>query len=338
MMITAIVTAGSASAQEMDRRALEKREVGNPGGAHYGEFGPPDAYEDGSVHPFYGAENQWSRRMFSKRAADLYYKRRGQRQMLEILDGHPEKALMLANARLAVDADDAESLFIKTVAQTQLNNIKGAWQTMKAALKSGLPFGRFLAGPRDLLLPLTKSRKFQALAAAKGITVLHGPMLGDVTQNSAQFWIRTAMETRFEIRLRHGTARYSAFGSTSKKDNYTGIAHVKGLAPGTRYSYQLYVDGINQPQGGSFTFQTSPPAFSSGKFTIGFGGCAGYTPTHERMWDTLASHDMGAFLFLGDNVYMDMPAMPGAFHEYTYYRRQSRPEFRRFFSSTPVYA
>jgi len=30
---------------------LAEREVGNTGGLNYGEFGPPDAYEDGSVHP-----------------------------------------------------------------------------------------------------------------------------------------------------------------------------------------------------------------------------------------------------------------------------------------------
>ena len=56
------------------------------------------------------------------------------------------------------------------------------------------------------------------------------------------------------------------------------------------------------------------------------------------MWDTLDSHALDAFLFMGDNVYIDIPEMPGAFHDYSYYRRQSRAEFRRFVSSTPVYA
>ncbi len=40
---------------------------------------------------------------------------------------------------------------------------------------------------------------------------------------------------------------------------------------------------------------------------------------------------------MGDNVYIDAPTEP-AIQRYVYYRRQSRPEFRRFVSSTPTYA
>ena len=29
-----------------------------------GEFAPPDAYLDGSKHPYYGSENEWNRRFF----------------------------------------------------------------------------------------------------------------------------------------------------------------------------------------------------------------------------------------------------------------------------------
>ena len=56
------------------------------------------------------------------------------------------------------------------------------------------------------------------------------------------------------------------------------------------------------------------------------------------MWDTIAGHTPHAFLILGDNVYIDLPEHPGPFHDYTYYQRQSRPEFRRLVSATPVYA
>jgi len=74
------------------------------------------------------------------------------------------------------------------------------------------------------------------------------------------------------------------------------------------------------------------------RFQVAFGGCAGYNPPCERMWDLIRSYQPEAFLTLGDNVYMDLPAKPNGFVEYTYYRRQSRPEFRRLVSSVPVYA
>ena len=39
------------------------------------------------------------------------------------------------------------------------------------------------------------------------------------------------------------------------------------------------------------------------------------------------------FLLLGDNVYIDHPERP-AVQKYCYYRRQSRPEYKRFTSGT----
>ncbi|MCH7657445.1 MAG: hypothetical protein IIB05_03870 [Bacteroidetes bacterium] len=55
------------------------------------------------------------------------------------------------------------------------------------------------------------------------------------------------------------------------------------------------------------------------------------------MWDTLVTHQLDAFLLLGDNVYIDHPTKPEV-QQYCYYRRQSRPEFRHFTSEVPVYA
>jgi len=55
------------------------------------------------------------------------------------------------------------------------------------------------------------------------------------------------------------------------------------------------------------------------------------------MWNTIAAHNLPAFLFLGDNVYIDNPTRP-AVQKYCYYRRQSRPEFRNFVAFTAIYA
>jgi phosphodiesterase/alkaline phosphatase D-like protein len=58
-------------------------------------------------------------------------------------------------------------------------------------------------------------------------------------------------------------------------------------------------------QGGPASFRTFPKKGSKARFQIGFGGGAGYTPQHEKMWNTVAAHNPTAFLFLGDNVYID---------------------------------
>ena len=344
-----------------DRTAqLAAREAGNPGGENYGEFGPPDAYEGDSPHPFYGAENEWSRRMFDERSADLYYKRRGQRQLLEILDGNPPRAIELADARLAADPVDAESHFIRAVALTQLDQIGEAEAAMQAALDAGMPFGRFLGGPRDLLAPLAATATFALHAASPNNEIVHGPMLGAVTDTTAGVWVRTAEATGFEVVATADGERHTASGVTTPDSDYTGKATLAGLSPDTTYSYQVHVDTGTPPapqppsqapsqspskpqptprsQSPSYTLRTSPSPGAPGTVTIAFGGCAGYTPANERMWGTIAAHSPQALLLLGDNVYIDLPEQPGPFHDYTYYQRQSRPEFRRLVSATPVYA
>ncbi|SVC85046.1 uncharacterized protein METZ01_LOCUS337900, partial [marine metagenome] len=72
------------------------------------------------------------------------------------------------------------------------------------------------------------------------------------------------------------------------------------------------------------------------KFTIAFGGGAGYVPSNERMWDTIGVIDPRALLLLGDNVYIDDPKTPEMqlFH---YYRRQSQPEWAKLTKKVPIY-
>ncbi len=326
-------------ADDPDRTAeLTAREAGNPGGENFGEFGPPDAYEGDNPHPFYGAENEWSRRMFDERSADLYYKRRGQRQLLEILDGNPARAIELADDRLAEEAADAESHFIRAVAFTQLDRIDEAEAAMQAALDTGMPFGRFRAGPRDLLAPLAATATYALHAASPQNAIVHGPMLGAVTDTSARVWIRTAEAIPFEVIATAAGERHSASGVTTADRDFTGTATLEDLSPETTYSYQVLVEENTPPATPSHTLRTAPTPGTPGTFTIAFGGCAGYTPANERMWDTIAGHAPHAFLILGDNVYIDLPEHPGPFHDYTYYQRQSRPEFRRLVSGTPVYA
>ena len=75
----------------------------------------------------------------------------------------------------------------------------------------------------------------------------------------------------------------------------------------------------------------------SDKFTIAFGGGAGYVPKNERIWDTIGAIDPRALLLLGDNAYIDDPATPEMqlFH---YYRRQSQPEWSKLAKKVPIYA
>ncbi|MEM1442783.1 MAG: alkaline phosphatase D family protein [Verrucomicrobiota bacterium] len=72
------------------------------------------------------------------------------------------------------------------------------------------------------------------------------------------------------------------------------------------------------------------------KFTIVFGGGAGYVPEFERMWTTIESADPRAVLLLGDNVYIDDPETP-EMQRFHYFRRQSQPEWMSLAKKVPIY-
>jgi len=73
------------------------------------------------------------------------------------------------------------------------------------------------------------------------------------------------------------------------------------------------------------------------RFTIAFGGGAGYVPEHERMWDTIGTIDPRALFLLGDNVYIDDPETP-EMQRFHYYRRQSQPEWSKLAKRVPIYS
>jgi alkaline phosphatase D len=234
---------------------------------------------------------------------------------------------------------DLESLYVLAVASAQKGDLDQAFVYTQKAIDGGLPIERFLAGPRDLLQPFTESEPFKKLARQHNVQLLHGPLLGCVTDSGAKFWVRTVEEIPIQILVSKEENLKSAMKSpavkTAKDKDYTAIAAVTGLNPNTQYYYQLVIDNQKQPRVYSFT--TFPAASTKAKFQVGFGGGAGFTPQYEYMWNTINAHKPIAFLFLGDNVYIDNPTRP-AVQKYCYYRRQARPEYRNFSAATSIFS
>ncbi|MBN1124970.1 MAG: alkaline phosphatase D family protein [Sedimentisphaerales bacterium] len=273
------------------------------------------------------------------------YKRQGLNVIAAAVDGKGIPYIEPILRYLEEHPDDLESMYLLTVLYTQQGEQDKAMEWMKRALDKGLPIGRFIAGPRDLLRPLHESKTFREVVdmhmdSHAWDKVIHGPLLGNVTDTSAQFWIRTDQEVT--IRL-EGICVGSPFdrletippeATTLSENDYTTVLTLQNLRPGKQYLYYVFVDEIFCRGG---LFRTFPSAGKGAIFSIGFGGGAGYTPQHERMWSTISSHNLTAFLFLGDNVYIDQPEKPAA-QKYCYYRRQSQPWYREFVSRTPIYA
>ena len=181
----------------------------------------------------------------------------------------------------------------------------------------------------------------RGLVEKHNLRLFGGPMLGCVTDHSARFWVRTAREADVQVLVGAkpdlaGPVRSEVVRSRKAVD-LTALAEVSGLEPFKRYYYDVLVDGKRTLGPNLPSFRTFPTGRQKVAFDVGFGGGARYVPEHEGMWDTIASYRPAAFLFLGDNLYIDKPTRRDVQRLY-YYRRQLRPEFRRLCAGTAIYA
>ena len=261
------------------------------------------------------------------------YKKQNRDVIAAISMGELDQSIKYFEEYLSLVPDDLESMYGLAMAWSGKGDYKKAMEYVEMAVSKGLPPGRFLAGPRDMFERLATYKPFLKYMEKVSSVLVHGPLLGSVTDRSASFWVRTSREAKIEIKIIGIGGIFSTV--TSSEKDYTAVIKATGLSPATTYQYTVIVDGIEYP--GKKIVKTFPSKNAHTKFTIGFGGGAGYTPQYERMWDTLATHPLSAFLLLGDNVYIDHPENP-IVQQYCYYRRQSREEFRRFTSEVPVFA
>ncbi|MGI9242799.1 MAG: alkaline phosphatase D family protein [Verrucomicrobiales bacterium] len=234
------------------------------------------------------------------------------------------------------DTTDPETLFVRMMLELKRGQTEAALETAQAALDAGLPLPRLAAGPRELLGTLHESSAFQGWAEEYGLDklkLLHGPMVGAVTDSSASFWVRTREGCKVQVKI--GELLSDSAKSTPASD-FTAVVNIDGLKPNTAYSYQVLLDG-EPVAGGAATFTTFPKQGEGGKFSVAFGGGAGFVPEWEYMWDTIGKSAPSALLMMGDNVYIDQPKLTLCQH-YCYHRRQERAEWRRLVASTPTYS
>ncbi|MDF1752493.1 MAG: alkaline phosphatase D family protein [Verrucomicrobiales bacterium] len=229
-------------------------------------------------------------------------------------------------------AGEAESRFVKMLSLLAQDKTDAARLEAKAAVELGLPFERLVVGPKELLGKLHQDPGFQSWQAEFNVPlVIHGPMIGRVTDRSVSFWVRTQKPGDVSIELSDGDGfRKIEVIKTAAAEDCTGIITFSDLSPDTTYQYKvgdLLLNGEVK----------TAPSFGPSKIKVAFGGGAGYVPEWEKMWDTIGAHSPDAMLMLGDNVYIDQPEHTLTQY-YCYYRRQSRPEWKRLTGSTPIYS
>ena len=286
----------------------------------------------------------------AKKPNESQYKRIHQDALKMIKAGKLNDAIGYLNYHRVRNPEDAETMFMLAVAQAHDGAAEDAAASVQKALDLGLPPGRFIAGPHDLLAPLRELPAYKELADKLKGSVIQGPMLGDVTDKTARVWFRTAGPATVQVLYANlpkiDYPLVSVPVKTNADSDFAGVAVLSHMKPDTVYHYYVHVaePGKNlidaktgYPPLNHGTFRTQAATGATHNFTIAFGGGAGYVPSNERAWNTVHSFKPDALLLLGDNAYIDAPTIPDM-QTYCYYRRFSRPEFRGLVADTPVYA
>ena len=270
------------------------------------------------------------------------YKRVHQVSLRLILNGELDKTEKFLNEYLEKHPGDEETIYMLGLLHAQRGTKEGiakANSMLANAIEAGLPEGRLIAGPRKMMVPIKDSKWLKDLTEKFSSRLVHGPLVGNVTGDSASFWMRTATEVEVQVQAENIASGEKHTGkkvTSSASEDYTAVATIDGLSPNTEYEYSIMLDGKTAALEFKQQFRTLESKGKPTKFTLAFGGGAGFVPENERMWDTIGSFDPNAILLLGDNVYIDDPESV-IMQQYTYHRRQSRPEWRKLTARSPVF-
>ncbi|WP_068130607.1 alkaline phosphatase D family protein [Roseimaritima ulvae] len=268
------------------------------------------------------------------------YKRVHQTALRYILRDELDETQAFLDKYLVEHPDDEETLYMLGILHARRGDIATSQAFMERAIAAGLPDDRLIAGPRLMLDPLRDTKLMQRLREKYSHRPAHGPLLGNVTDSAAAFWFRTVADNELQVVVHDVESNDEVARSPQVRsqpgEDYTAVVTVDGLHADTEYAYTVWMDGEPCQSNDRQTFRTLPAAGQPSKFVIAFGGGAGYVPQNERMWNTIASFDPQAILLLGDNVYIDDPESV-VMQQYTYQRRQSRPEWRSLTARSPVF-
>lgn len=185
-----------------------------------------------------------------------------------------------------------------------------------------------------------------------------GPMLGYSEIQETVIWVQTWRSSRVQVRYWPqddvAASRLSEEIVTSPAGDHIARFTLGGLQFGTRYGYELYLDGKRtQLAVEEASFQTQPMwrwRTDPPDFRAAIGSCAYVNDgpfdrpgqpygSESHIFETLAAEEPDFMLWLGDNVYQreaDWLSETGMRGRYAHTR--SLPEMQRFLATTHQYA
>lgn len=148
-----------------------------------------------------------------------------------------------------------------------------------------------------------------------------GPMLGPAELTQTTVWLQTRRPCRAEVRWwksgQPEAARLSPPVETGAAGDHIARFELAGLEPGSRYEYEIYLDGFRIPSAAPLAFQTQamwrhrtdPPPFR-----LAIGSCAYVNEApfdrpgkpyggDYKIFRSIAAAKPDFMIWLGDNVY-----------------------------------
>lgn len=206
---------------------------------------------------------------------------------------------------------------------------------------------------RCLLTIVTISLNFFADAAE----LVSGPMPGYSSAREVTIWLQTDAPTMAQITYwpvnDPATRQFTPKKAAQGPNAHTVELNAGDLQPGTRYAYQVILDGepITAQHSQEFTSQplwqrrVDPPDFSFALASCSYVNQTAYDRPGEpfggdyQIYSSIADQQPDFMLWLGDNVYyreVDWNAPSSMYARYSYSRRL--PELQRLLTSTHHYA
>lgn len=230
--------------------------------------------------------------------------------------------------------DEAEKHVVRALSASLQQDGATALREAKLAVRHGARHGRFAAMSDGAFSALYRAEGAAEWLSSFPLELVHGPMVGAVTGQSARIWLRTDEARELSVVVSGSGLEKSQPARTSAATDFTAEVGFDGLEAGTAYEISVR---LGERELGRGSFRTTADRRKASKFTVVMGGGAGFTPHYERMWATIESRKPDALFLLGDNVYIDDPTHQLT-QDFIYHRRQSQPEWRSLVAKTPVYA
>lgn len=181
---------------------------------------------------------------------------------------------------------------------------------------------------------LAANAAFVAQCKKIGLTHIGGPILSQISENSAAIWVRTLAPAKVEIVV-DANGKQKVYGPvyTTNDSDLAAVVKLDKLKPGKSYSYRLLINDKVAAIPETALIKTIAKKENT---TIAFGSCWHRWGLNHPMMDVLRERNPEALLMIGDIAVQDRRGHLGL-HRFDFLQRDITPRWQDFAATIPVY-